>query len=341
MPSPTAPPVCKPNDPCWCGSGKKFKRCHRPTAERVRAGRLGPRRSVPDHIEHPPYAESGEPVRWDEPLVKSPEVLDRMRRTGAAAAEILRTVGAAVAPGVTTDELDALAHEECIRLGGYPSPLNYRWFPKSLCTSVNEVICHGIPDDRALCDGDIVNLDVTLWREGVHGDTNATFCVGTVDPESRRLVTVTRECMDRGIDAVRPGLPINVIGRAIADHADANGCAVIRAFIGHGIGEQFHTDLAVPHYFEPRATTIMEPGMTFTIEPMISLGSWQHQIWDDGWTAVTPDHSRVAQFEHTLVVTDDGADILTVPTEGPTAADVALEQALGNERSAAPSPSLR
>jgi methionyl aminopeptidase len=214
---------------------------------------------------------------------------------------------------VTTDELDALCHEECIKRGGYPSPLNYGAFPKSLCTSVNEVICHGIPDDRALIDGDIVNLDVTIYLDGVHGDTNATFPVGTIDDASAELIRVTRECLERGIAVVQPGRPIRAIGRAIQAHAEAHGYGVVRAFVGHGIGEQFHTDLQIPHYDDPRATTIVEPGMTFTIEPMITMGSWQHQLWSDGWTAVTVDRRRTAQFEHTLLVTDAGAEILTLP----------------------------
>jgi len=268
---------------------------------------------VPAGIELPSYALSGEPDEWDEPLVKDPDVLERMRRTGRAAADILRAAAALVAPGVTTDELDAFVHDECVRVGGYPSPLNYRGFPKSLCTSVNEVICHGIPDDRALADGDIVNLDVTLFREGVHGDTNMTVPVGTIDPLSQRLIDVTRECTERGIAAVRPGEPVNAIGQAIEEHAHTNGFEVVRAFIGHGIGQQFHTDLQIPHYFERRANLRLEPGMTFTVEPMISAGTWRHEIWDDGWTAVTTDRTRVAQFEHTLVVTDDGAEILTLP----------------------------
>ena len=279
----------------------------------MRAGRLSPTRVVPPGIDLPSYALTGEPDEWDEPLVKDPEVLERMRRTGRAAAEILRAAAALVAPGVTTDELDAFVHDECLRVGGYPSPLNYRGFPKSLCTSVNEVICHGIPDDRALADGDIVNLDVTLFREGVHGDTNMTVPVGTIDPLSQRLIDVTRECTERGIAAVRPGEPVNAIGRAIEEHAHANGFEVVRAFIGHGIGQQFHTDLQIPHYFERRASLRLEPGMTFTVEPMISAGTWRHEIWADGWTAVTTDRTRVAQFEHTLVVTDDGAEILTLP----------------------------
>jgi methionyl aminopeptidase len=243
--------------------------------------------------------------------VRTPDVIERMRVAGRAAAEILQTVGAAVAPGVTTDELDALCHEECITRGGYPSPLNYGAFPKSLCTSVNEVICHGIPDDRALIEGDIVNLDVTIYLDGVHGDTNATFPVGRIDDASARLVEVTRECLDRGIAAARPGRQVREIGRAIQAHAEGEGYGVVRAFVGHGIAEQFHTDLQIPHYDDPRATTVIEPGMTFTIEPMITMGAWQHELWDDNWTAVTVDRKRTAQFEHTLLVTDDGVEVLT------------------------------
>jgi methionyl aminopeptidase len=303
--------VLKANDPCWCGSGKKFKRCHKAANDRIRPGRISPMRAVPPEIPRPPYAESGEPVRMPEDPVQPPEVIERMRRAGRAAAEVLALTGAAVRPGITTDELDAICHQACIDRGGYPSPLNYSGFPKSICTSVNEVICHGIPDDRALVDGDIVNLDVTIYLDGVHGDTNATFLVGDVDPDSRRLVEVTRECLDRAIGEVRPGRPFNVIGKAIQEHAEGNGFGVVRSFVGHGIGRQFHTDLHVPHYYEPRLTTLMEEGMTFTIEPMITMGAWEHDLWDDGWTAVTVDRRRTAQFEHTLVVTADGAEVLT------------------------------
>lgn len=310
-PSPLAPRSLKANDPCWCGSGKKFKRCHKVSSHNIAPGRQSPMRSVPPEIGRPPYAESGQPVRRPENPVQSDDVIRRMRVAGRAAAEVLAETGAAVAPGVTTDELDARCHEACIDRGGYPSPLNYSGFPKSLCTSVNEVICHGIPDDRALLDGDIVNLDVTIFLDGVHGDTNATFLVGEVDLPSRRLVEVTRECLDRAIAQVRPGRPFNVIGAAIQEHAEANGFGVVRSFVGHGIGEQFHTDLHVPHYYEPRLTRLMEEGMTFTIEPMITIGAWDHDLWDDGWTAVTVDRQRTAQFEHTLVVTADGCDVLT------------------------------
>jgi methionyl aminopeptidase len=274
-------------------------------------GTVSSARPVPGHIARPSYAESGVPVRGPEPRVKSPDVIQRMRHAGTVAAEVLRLAGEHVRPGITTDEIDAYVHDLCIERGAYPSPLNYNHFPKSVCTSVNEVICHGIPDSRVLEDGDIVNLDVTTYIGGVHGDTNATFLVGNVAPESRELVRVTEECMWRGIEAVQPGRPVSDIGRAIEDRARKHHYGVVKAFIGHGIGEQFHTDLQILHYYDARASDVMRPGMTFTVEPMITLGSWRHVMWPDGWTAVTSDGRRTAQFEHTLLVTDDGVDVLT------------------------------
>jgi methionyl aminopeptidase len=301
--------MLRANDVCWCGSGTKYKRCHK--ASLLHAGTVGPERAVPDTIARPDYATPGAPVRTTESAVKSPDVIERMRVAGRIAREVLQETGAAVAPGVTTDELDRVAHEAHITRGVYPSPLRYKGFPKSVCTSVNEVICHGIPDDRALLEGDIVNVDVTVYVDGVHGDTNATFCVGKVDPESRRLVKVTEECLEHGITAVRPGAPISDIGKAIETHAHAAGFHVVRAFVGHGIGEVFHGPPQIPHYYERALTTLMEPGMVFTIEPMITMGSIQPVIWSDGWTAATSDGSRTAQFEHTVLVTDDGVDVLT------------------------------
>ena len=306
------PANLRSNDACWCGSGRKYKRCHKLSQAPVRAGRLSPRRTVPEGIVRPDYADTGQPGDWVEPMVRPPEVIEAVRRASRAAAEVLQVVGAAVRPGITTDALDAIAHAECIARGGYPSPLNYNGFPKSLCTSVNEVICHGIPDDRALVDGDIVNLDVTVYLDGVHGDTNATFLVGEVDEESRRLVAATHECLLDGIAAVRPGRPISDIGAAIEARAHAGGYGVVRAFVGHGVARKFHGPPHVPHHFDPNAGTIIQPGMTFTIEPMITLGAWRHVMWDDGWTAVTADKRRTAQFEHTLLVNDAGAEILTL-----------------------------
>jgi methionyl aminopeptidase len=314
------------NDACWCGNGRRYKNCHRfadlnPDAvraaraapvRRVRPGRVSPRRAVPVSIARPPYlATGGVPQDRGSTAPRSADTIARMRVAGRAAAEVLATVGAAVRAGVTTDELDALAHEECVRHGGYPSPLGYRGFPKSLCTSVNEVICHGIPDSTRLRDGDIINRDVTIYLDGVHGDTNATFCVGEVDETSARLVQVTRECLEVGIAVVRPGVELRAIGAAIQQHAEAAGFGVIRDFVGHGIGEEFHGALQIPHYDDGVSTQLLESGMTFTIEPMISVGDWHMKLWGDGWTAVTADLSRTAQFEHMMVVTDDGVEVLT------------------------------
>jgi methionyl aminopeptidase len=301
--------VLRANDDCWCGSDKKYKRCHKTAL--LHAGAVGPERAVPDDIGRPDYATPGAPVRTTETAVKSDDVIARMRGAGKIAHEVLQETGAAVVPGITTDELDRVAHEAHLARGVYPSPLRYKGFPKSVCTSVNEVICHGIPDDRALVEGDIVNVDVTVYVDGVHGDTNATFCVGKVDAESRRLVKVTEECLERGIAAVRPGAPLSDIGKAIETHAHAAGFFVVKAFVGHGIGEVFHGPPQVPHYYERALTMPLEPGMVFTIEPMITMGSIQPVIWSDGWTAATSDGSRSAQFEHTVLVTDDGVDVLT------------------------------
>lgn len=272
-----------------------------------------PPRDVPAHITRPPYIPSGMPGPRSEPMVKDDATLVRMRRAGRLAAQVRDEAVAAATVGTTTDQLDALVHQLIVDGGGYPSPLGYRGFPKSVCTSVNEVICHGIPDLRPLADGDIVNVDVTVYLDGVHGDTSAMALVGDVDEESARLVQITRECFEQGIAAVAPGRPIRDIGKAVQAHAEAHGYGVVRAFVGHGIGEQFHGAPMIVHHDDPAATQLMEPGMTFTIEPMLTIGNWRHRMWDDGWTAVTVDGGRSAQFEHTLVVTETGAHILTAP----------------------------
>jgi methionyl aminopeptidase len=248
-----------------------------------------------------------------------------MRRAGAAAADILLHVGPFIEPGVTTDKLDAIVHDKTIQLGGYPSPLNYRGFPKSVCTSVNEVICHGIPDSRPRAAGDIVNSDVTIFLDGVHGDTSVTFLVGDVDDASRLLVRETRNALYKAIEVVRPGVPINEIGRVIEAHAHKNGLGVVREFIGHGIGTEFHGALQIPHYYDPRARTVLQEGMTFTIEPMLTLGDPALGVWEDDWTAVTLDGRRSAQFEHMLAVTADGVEILTVTSDGRLPSDVFAE----------------
>ncbi len=281
----------------------------------MRAGAVGPLREVPAEIERPPYmASNGFPRGREEPLVKTPALIEAMRVAGIAAGEVLDEVGAAVAAGVTTDQLDEVAHNAYIARGGYPSTLGYKGYQKSVCTSVNEVICHGIPDSRPLREGEIVNVDVTIFLGGVHGDTNATFAVGEIDGRSTELIRVTKESLYRGIEAVKPGAPVYAIGRAIQEHAEAYGFGVVRSFCGHAIGREFHGALSVPHYEEHAASMPLEPGMTFTIEPMITMGSFRERLWSDGWTAVTSDGLRTAQFEHTLAVTDDGVEILTPST---------------------------
>ena len=269
-------------------------------------------RQVPAAIARPEYVGKRHP-RTGEPEVKDAETIERMRVASRIAARALAEVGRHVAPGVTTDELDRVGHEFICDHGAYPSTLGYRGYPKSLCTSLNEVICHGIPDDTVIADGDIVNVDITAYIGGVHGDTNATFLAGNVDEESRLLVERTHEAMMRGIRAVAPGRPLNAIGRVIESYARRFGYGVVRDFTGHGIGTTFHSGLVVPHYDDPRAATIMEPGMTFTIEPMLTLGTYEYEIWDDDWTVVTADRRWSAQFEHTVLVTDDGYEILTLP----------------------------
>lgn len=276
-------------------------------------GKISPQRPVPPHIPRPEYVGRKAPKRFAGSDVQSPETIERMRVAGRIAAQALELAGKHVVPGITTDELDQIGHDFLVQHGAYPSTLGYRGFPKSMCTSVNEVICHGIPDSTVLRDGDLVNIDITAFVDGVHGDTNATFAVGTLDEESTLLVERTRESLDRAIRAVRPGRPISVIGRVIESYARRFGYGVVRDFTGHGISTTFHSGLIVPHYDDPRFDTVMEPGMTFTIEPMITLGTIEWDMWDDGWTVTTRDRRRTAQFEHTLVVTDSGAEILTLP----------------------------
>lgn len=349
----------RPNDPCWCGSGRKYKRCHepkdrlaalsaegagavqsavastasdthaaaesatgspaadqrliKPAVRPVRKGVVTPMRSIPQHIARPDYAQSGKPRQKPPPPIKSAQQIAGMRRACATARGILEAVCGRVAVGVTTESLDAYAHELCIEQGVYPSPLNYYHYPKAICTSVNEVICHGIPDSRPLEDGDIINVDVTVYLDGFHGDCSQTILVGEVDRASRQLVKVTRDCLYAGIGVVKPGAQVRDIGRAIQTLAERYSYGVVKAFVGHGIGETFHMEPQVHHYYDPAARFVFKPGMTFTIEPMINLGTWRHTSWDDGWTAVTADLQRSAQFEHTVLVTETGVEVLTLP----------------------------
>jgi len=276
-------------------------------------GILSPWRQVPAGIPRPEYVGKKAPKRPRGSDVQTPEVIERMRLASRLAAQATQLAGEAAKPGAITDEIDRVVHEFLCDNGAYPSTLGYKGFPKSCCTSLNEIICHGIPDSTVIEDGDILNVDVTAYINGVHGDTNATFCVGEVSEEARLLVERTHEAMMRGIRAVAPGRPINAIGRVIEAYAKRFGYGVVRDFTGHGIGEVFHSGLYVPHYDNPRLTVVMEPGMTFTIEPMITLGTYEYQMWRDGWTVVTKDRKWTAQFEHTIVVTEDGYEILTLP----------------------------
>jgi methionyl aminopeptidase len=277
-------------------------------------GEISPRRSVPAHIDRPEYVDRPAPAPYVGPEVKDDATIEAMRVAGRIAADALVEVGRHIAPGITTDELDRIGHEFLLDHGAYPSTLGYRGFPKSLCSSLNEVICHGIPDSTVLVEGDICNIDITAFIGGVHGDTNATFLVGEVADDARLLVERTREATERAIKAVAPGRPINVIGRVIESYARRFDYGVVRDFTGHGIGTAFHTGLVIPHYDDPSATLLMEAGMTFTIEPMLTLGTFEWDMWADDWTVVTRDRRLSAQFEHTLVVTADGAEILTTPS---------------------------
>jgi methionyl aminopeptidase len=285
----------------------------------LQPGVVSPMRAVPSHIARPEYVGRPRAARHTAGDVQTPETIERMRVAGRLAAQALQEVGRAIVPGVTTDELDRIGHEFLCDHGAYPSTLGYPGggrgpaFTKSLCTSINEVICHGVPDSTVLNEGDICNIDITAFLDGVHGDTNATFLVGEVDEESRLLVERTYEATMRGINAVAPGRALNVVGRVIESYARRFGYGVVRDFTGHGISTSFHSGLVVPHYDDPSASLILEPGMTFTIEPMLTLGTYTWDMWDDGWTVVTADRRRSAQFEHTLVVTGTGADILTLP----------------------------
>lgn len=246
--------------------------------------------------------------------VYSAEEIERIRAAGTIAAGAVEAVGAAIAPGVTTDELDAIAHDFVISHGAYPSTLGYRGYPKSCCTSINETICHGIPDDTVISDGDIVNIDITAFLDGMHGDLNKTFIAGEASEEARLLVERTEEALRRAIMAVAPGRHINVIGRAIEAYASRFNYGVVRDFTGHGVGSSFHSGLIIPHYdASPQFDQLMVPGMVFTIEPMLTLGTIHWDMWADGWTVTTKDKSLSAQFEHTLVVTEAGAEILTLP----------------------------
>jgi methionyl aminopeptidase len=270
--------------------------------------------SVPKNIVKPEYVGKKAPAEWTGGHVKNPEQIAKIRAAGKLAAQAIELAGNSIRVGMRTNELDVIVHDFLISNRAYPSTLGYRGFPKSCCTSVNEIICHGIPDDLEIQDGDIVNIDVTAYLDGFHGDSNKTFKVGSVSEEVSLLVDRTKESLDRAIAAVMPGRPINVIGRTIESYAKRFNYGVVRDFTGHGIGEAFHSGLVIPHYdAAPLYSNTMEVGMVFTIEPMLTLGTHEWDMWPDGWTVATKDKSISAQFEHTLVVTESGAQILTLP----------------------------
>lgn len=278
-------------------------------------GTVSPQRPVPAGIVRPEYVGKAEANEGNDSNMYTPEEIELVRASGEIAANAIVEASKIAVPGTTTDEIDVLIHEYICDHGAYPSTVDYRGYTKSVCTSLNEVICHGIPDSTVLEDGDILNLDVTAFKNNVHGDTNKTLLIGEVDEESRLLVERTEESLARAIKAVKPGREINVIGRVIEKYAARFGYGVVRDFTGHGVGREFHSGLIIPHYdTAPAYSTEMKVGMIFTIEPMLTLGTIEWDMWDDDWTVVTRDRKRTAQFEHTLVVTEDGADILTLPT---------------------------
>ena len=292
----------------------------RDTNGHLTPGRISPQRSVPQSITRPDYVGKQSPKKFTGSDVYSEHDIELIRESGAIAAAAIEAVGAAVRPGVTTDELDGIAHDFMVAHDAYPSTLGYRGFPKSSCTSLNEVICHGIPDDTVLEDGDIINIDITAYKNGMHGDLNKTFLVGAVRPEVAQLVERTGESLARGMKAVAPGRAVNVIGRAIEAYAKRFAYGVVRDFTGHGVGEAFHSGLIIPHYDSaPHFATEIVENMVFTIEPMLTIGTpdrpgridWE--MWSDNWTVTTKDKSWTAQFEHTMVVTERGVDVLTLP----------------------------
>ncbi|KAJ1966409.1 Methionine aminopeptidase 1 [Dipsacomyces acuminosporus] len=279
---------------------------------------LSPRRQVPSDIPRPDYADApGGASRMEQSYgnaqinVLTADEIEVMRRVCRLGREVLDIAAAALRVGVTTDEIDRIVHEATIERKAYPSPLGYYEFPKSVCTSINEVVCHGIPDQRKLQDGDIINIDISVYKDGFHADLNETYFIGNVDEQSRKLVETTRECLQHAIDMVKPGVRYRDLGAAIERHAKQNGFSVVRTYCGHGVGKMFHCAPNVPHYAKNKAIGIMKPGHVFTIEPMINAGKHNDQTWRDNWTAVTVDGKRSAQFEHAVLVTETGCEVLT------------------------------
>lgn len=278
---------------------------------RLRPGKVRPRLPVPDHIIRPPYVNSSSlPELANEPQIHDAEGIECMRASCELAARVLEYAGTLVKPSVTTDEIDKAVHKMIIDAGAYPSPLGYGGFPKSVCTSVNECLCHGIPDSRQLQHGDIINIDVTVYLNGYHGDTSRTFLCGDVDDEAKRLVKVTEECLYKAISVCKAGVGFKQIGKRINEHAAKYGYSVDRRFVGHGVGKIFHSEPVIFHFRNDKRGC-MVAGQTFTIEPILVMRSTDCIVWRDNWTTVTADGSLAAQFEHTILITETGAEILT------------------------------
>ena len=274
-------------------------------------GKLSPMRIVPEHIQRPEYVGRPGPRAHEGGDKYDAATIERIREASKIAAKALQLVLQSAKPGMTTDDLDQIGHEYLLSQNAYPSTLGYRGYPKSLCSSLNEVICHGIPDDTIIEEGDLINIDISAFVDGVHGDTNGTVIVGQSSTEVHELVQRTHEAMMRGIRAALPGREVNIIGRAIETCAKRFGYGVVRDFTGHGVGTSFHSGLIIPHYDEPAYRDLIEPGMVFTVEPMITLGTHEWEMWEDGWTVTTKDKAITAQFEHTILITEDGPEILT------------------------------
>lgn len=287
------------NDPCWCGSGRKYKNCH---LNEDRKSRVLTRRGPRQYLRHPTSPKI---------IIKTPEQIEGIRAASQLVKQTLDMLGNEVKAGVTTNYLDKLAYQFTMDHGGFPAVLNYKGYPKSICTSVNNVICHGIPDDEELQDGDIVNVDITNELKGFFGDASRMYLIGDVAPKARKLVDVTLECLNIGIGLVKPMNTVGDIGFAIQRHAESHGYSVVRDYAGHGVGLRIHEEPSVNHFGKKRSGALLVPNMVFTIEPMINEGRHHSKVLDDDWTAVTRDGSLSAQWEHTVRVTDDGVEILT------------------------------
>ncbi len=279
------------NDPCWCGSGKKYKKCHLKLDEEKKRGKV--------------------PFQKPKAIYRSPEYIEGMRASCRLAKETLQMVSDNIRTGITTDEINTWVHEYTLANKAIPATLNYKGYPKSVCTSLNDVICHGIPDDTVIKEGDLINVDITCNLNGYFGDTSRTFLLGECSKDAQKIFSVAEECLARGINATKPYGRLGDIGAAIQEYAHSKDCSVVEKFVGHGIGKRFHEEPQVPHFGKANSGTILLPGMFFTIEPMINLGKKGVKILEDDWTAITEDGELSAQFEHTIYITEHGVEVMT------------------------------